>query len=178
MIKKIILSILTILVSTTIFSNNMYNEAFNYTYKVAKYYHVREERAKLIAQTVAEEYERFPQVPYQIFVALIVSESGFKNLYGDSGHAVGYCQLHESATEYVALFFPEFKHILSSISHDDLIKFPQLQIRIAYRYLYLIMKNITNNNIVKALNFWNNSDKYYLRVFDILVFIDSIARED
>ncbi|EKF49835.1 hypothetical protein H17ap60334_03810 [Thermosipho africanus H17ap60334] len=176
--KNRLLFTLLLILSAGILFGNLYTDAYNYTYKVAKYYGVNDERAKVIAQTVAEEYEKFPQVPYQIFVAVIVSESGFKNLYGDSGHAVGYCQLHESATDYVALFFPEIKHILSKISHDDLIKFPALQIRIAYRYLYLIMKNITNYNIIKALNFWNNSDKYYLRVFDTLVFINSIAMKN
>ncbi|ANQ54005.1 hypothetical protein [Thermosipho sp. 1070] len=172
--KHIVLTL--IIISIVLFSNNMFKEAYQYTYKVAKYYNVSEERAKLIAYTVSEEYERFPQVPYQIFVSLIVSESGFKNLYGDSGHAVGYCQLHKSAVDYVSIFFPEIKTLAQKIPHDELIKFPQLQIRIAYRYLYLIMKNITNFNVIEALNFWNNSPNYYFRVFDTLTFIDKIAK--
>ncbi|ABR30412.1 hypothetical protein [Thermosipho melanesiensis] len=174
--RKITLLIIAIF-SLIAFSNNMFKEAYQYTYKVAKYYGVSEQRARLIACTVSEEYEKFPQVPYQIFVALIVSESGFKNLYGDSGHAVGYCQLHKSAVDYVTTFFPSLKDKIKNIPHDELIKFPRLQIRIAYRYLYLILKNITNYNIVETLNFWNNSSNYYLRVFNTLTFIDPIGKK-
>jgi hypothetical protein len=169
---KMMIIVYMILISMISFSN-LYTDAYDYTYKVAKYYGVADERAKLIAKAVAEEYEKFPQVPYQIFVAVIVSESGFKNLYGDNGYAVGYCQLHQTSIWYVNNFFPEIRNITKRISHKDLIKFPELQIKIGYRYLYLIMKNITNYNIIEALNFWNNSPTYYQRVFKNLEWIET-----
>ena len=167
--RKLIIAVL-VLVSVFVIASN-YDEAYQYAYKAAELYGISVSRAKLLAKTVAEEYERFPQVPYQVFVALIVSESSFKNLYGDGGDAVGYCQLHKSAVWYVANFFPEIKERVKKIEHDDLIKFPELQIRIGYRYLYLILRYITDWNIVRALNYWNNSNKYYQRVFYIVDYL-------
>ena len=173
--RTIILAIIIPLIILA-YGNN-YEDAYDYTYQVARYYGVSQSRAHLIARTVAEEYEHLPSVPYQIFVALIVSESNFRNVFGDSGNAVGYCQLHESAVWYVAAFDPNIKKLTSHIKHKELIKFPELQIRIGYRYLYLIMKNLVNWNIIDALNYWNNSDRYYIRVFDTLSFINTVIFE-
>jgi hypothetical protein len=172
-VKKATVILITVLLALSIFSNE-FQSAYYFTYKVARYYGVSHERASILANTVAEEYEKHPQVPYQMFVALIVSESGFKNVYGDAGKAVGYCQLHEASAWYVATFYPEIRAVLKKIRYEDLIKFPELQIRIGYRYLYLIMKNITNWNIIEALNYWNNSHTYYVRVLDILTYIYKI----
>lgn len=172
--RKKFLCILVLFVSIVLASE--YTDAFNFTYNVALKYGVSQERAKLIAETVAEEFEHFPAVPYQVFVALIVSESGFRNVYGDSGKAVGYCQLHQSAVWYVSNFFPDIREKIKKIpEHSELIKYPALQIKIAYRYLYLIMRNITSYNIIEALNFWNNNPKYYVRIFNILGYIESLV---
>ncbi len=164
--RKIIVFTIIVLTIIALASNN----AFDYTLKTALYYGVNYDRAILIAKTIQEEYEQFPSVPYQIFVALIVSESGFKNLYGDNNHAVGYLQLHKEAAWYVWHFFPELK-----VDYNKLILFPTIQIRTGYRYLYLIMKNITNNNIIDSLNFWNGNRNYYKRIFEVLIYIETVV---
>lgn len=175
---KRVISVLFLIVVITLFSININKSienvlnnlnAFDYTYKTALYYGVNRERAILLARTIQEEYEQFPTIPYQVVVALIVSETGFKNIYGDNYKAVGYLQLHETATWYVYAFFPELK-----TDFKQLIYFPEKQIRIGYRYLYLITKYITNGNLLEALNYWNNNPNYYKRILYILDYIEQI----
>lgn len=156
---------------TLIFASQVYD----YVYNVAMYYDVNKARADLIAKTIESEYLKFSDVPYQIFTALIVSETGFKNIYGDNDKAVGYCQLHEVSVWYVINFYPDLRLKYTEIgAFENLIKYPKLQIILGYRYLHLILKYITNGNIIEALNYWNNSNTYYLRVLDVLLYIEAL----
>ena len=171
--KRLII-ILIILITISIFASDVYD----YVYNVAKHYGVNHTRADLIAKTVEEEYIKYPDVPYQIFTALIVSETGFKNIFGDNGLAIGYCQIHEASVWYVIRFYPDLQEWYRKIGgFKELIKYPRMQIVLGYRYLHLILEYITNGNIINALNYWNNSDVYYLRVFDILLYIEAIRKE-
>lgn len=171
--KRIVIIILLIL--TIITFTNEYNKAYKYVYNIATYYGVNKSRANLLANTIATEYEKYSCVPYQVFTALIVSETAFKNVYGDNNKAVGYCQLHETSVWYVLNFFPDLEQQYKKINNfQSLIKYPALQVKIGYRYLYLIMKYITNYNIIEALNYWNNNSEYYKRVFNILNFLEKI----
>ncbi|HOK87959.1 MAG TPA: hypothetical protein PKI14_08195 [Fervidobacterium sp.] len=128
---------------------------------------VPESHAKLLAQTLEEEAEHIPEsVDPLLMLAFGLSETNFMNVFGDSGKAVGYFQLHENAVFYVANFYDDVKEFKKqNRNHVDLIKHPDWQLRIAYRYMYLTLKNVHNWDIIKAISSYNGrSDKYNIYV--------------
>jgi len=168
----IVLFLATVLVAST------FAITYEEVLKIMQYYNVPEQRAKLLAEVIIEESVECPAVDPLIILAVIASETGFRNIYGDNGRAVGYMQLHQSAAWYVANFYPEVKDFLRKVQFKDLIKFPAMQIRIGYRYLYLLTKFVYNGNIVSAINAYNGRGdlKYYRRVLEHQLFLLKILQ--
>ncbi|MCD6379636.1 transglycosylase SLT domain-containing protein [bacterium] len=135
------------------------------------YYYLPEDRARLFEEILIEEHEMCSAVDPVIVLAIIGAESGYKNIIGDNGAAIGYMQLHQSAVWYVATFYPDVRAFYSKLDHhSDLIYFPAWQIRIGYRYLCLLTRN-SGGNILKALERYNGSKEYVIRVLNWLQYI-------
>ena len=144
--------------------------------EVMNYYNVNEDRAVILTD---ELFNNSEGVDPEIMLALMISEGGIKNVIGDHGEAMGYFQLHDCAIEYVTRFYPDVLEFYNSLNTiDDLLKFPAMQVKIACRYMYCLQIFVCNGNLLKALNLWNNSENYYLRIFKIIIFIHkNILRE-
>jgi hypothetical protein len=164
------LIIKTLIIATPYDYNFKIATPYDYIFKIATAYGLDTQEASLIANIIEEESLYFPKVPYQIFTALITVETGFRNVVGDDGKALGYCQIHKSAFDFVMRFYKDdLISRFGNIEFEDLLGNTELQIRVGYRYLHLIMTYLTDNNIIEALNFWNNSDTFYIKVFKALV---------
>ena len=133
--------------------------------KVLEHY-LPEERALLLYQIIEEEYQMCPEINPLIVLAIIKTESDFRNVYGDNGKAVGYMQIHQETMWYVANFYPDIAEFTNRIKFSDLIRFPGYQIRIGYRYLCLIHRFICDNDIVCTISRYNGDKtlNYYERV--------------
>ena len=71
-----------------------------------------------------------------LILAIIEIESSFKNVFGDGGDAVGFMQIHQHAAWYVINYNPDLEEKYIQIgTHENLIKYPGLQISIGMRYL-------------------------------------------
>lgn len=129
-------------------------------------HYLPEARAQTIYDALIEEHEQCSEVDPVIVLAIMGTETGFKNVIGDNGKAVGYMQLHREAVWYVNNFYPDVKKFYKKIKkHDDLIKFPVMQIRIGYRYLCLLTKNC-GGNVLCAIERYNGSKEYVGRVLE------------
>ena len=135
--------------------------------KVLEYY-LPEERALLLYQVIEEEYSHCPEIEPLIVLSIIKTESDFRNIEGDHGHAIGYMQLHKEALWYVANFYPDIQKFTKRIKFTDLIKFPAMQIRIGYRYLCLINHFICEGDLVCTISRYNG-DKGYTYYEKVLV---------
>lgn len=157
--KRFIIIMIAILLSQSIFCGVLYD----FAYQFMKQKKVPEQHAKLMASVLEEESKKIPSSidPLYIF-AFGMCETGFVNTFGDNGKAVGYFQLHENAVIYVANFYEDVREFKKNNRiHSDLIKYPDWQLRIAYRYIYLILKNVHNWDIVQAIAAYNGrKDRY------------------
>ena len=129
-------------------------------------YGISESRALLFDKILKEEHQMCPEIDPAIIIGIIYTESSFGNIFGDHGNAVGYMQLHNDAIMYVATFYPDVRKFIRSIKHDirKLIKFPGWQIRIGYRYLCLLYRNVADENLFEAIRRYNGSHEYLIRV--------------
>jgi hypothetical protein len=88
-------------------------------------------------------------------VAILQHETRFVNTFGDGGNAVGIPQLHQGAVYYVSNFFPYISYKIQMVgAHENLIRYPVLQTKIAIRYLYLMKQNF-NTDIITAIGKYN-----------------------
>ena len=135
--------------------------------KICSAYGMNDERAQLFSSTLIEECTLFNMNPLIMFV-LAIAESGLKNTFGDGGGAVGYFQLHKEAVWFVAtkygLTVPE--------NHKDLIYFPELQIKIAIRYMHYLMERY--GTMDKALEMWNGSAQYVTYYHDVFIYLKTV----
>lgn len=154
--KKLLL-LLILLFSIFIFSSK---QDFIYDYLVFER-DIPKQEAYLIAETIYKDSDSLGIEPL-IVLSIMETETNVRNIFGDSGSAVGYFQLHRDATHYVANFYPYIKYKLQLINdHDSLIKYPVLQTKIAIRYLFLM--EINNKDIIYALGRYNGQEKYVNR---------------
>ena len=86
---------------------------------------VPENHARVLAKTLEEEAAKVPDVIDPLFMlAFGLSETDFMNVFGDSGKAVGYFQLHEDAVFYVANFYDDVKEFKKQHrNHVELIQY-------------------------------------------------------
>lgn len=134
-------------------------------------YHLSQWRSNFIVSVIFEEYDNviYQSIDPLLIYSLMIVESSLKNVYGDSGDAVGFFQLHRESVEYVTRFYPEYNKLLK-LPHKNLIKYLRSQIEIGIRYLYLINKYIYNGNIRLSIDRWNGYIGEYgnhsMKVFD------------
>ncbi|ODN30652.1 hypothetical protein [Fervidobacterium thailandense] len=151
-----------------------------FTFAILRKYGVPERDARLIAVTLEEESKIVPgAVDPLMMVAFGLVESMFRNKVGDNGKAIGYFQLHEAAVFYVANFYKdvrEFKQIHRK--HVDLLNYPDWQLKIAYRYVYLTLKNVYNGDILRTISAYNGrSDRYNVYVERFFRFYSELISE-
>jgi len=127
--------------------------------------HMSSWRTQFFTETILEESRDLHLDPLLI-LALMKAESGYKNIYGDSGLAVGYFQLHKNAVQYVQRFYPELEYV----KHENLPKLLKAQIQIACRYIWLINTYISEGNIRATLDRWNGSKPYGQLSFRVLTY--------
>lgn len=147
------------------------------------YYGLSQKRAEEIENALLEEYTRCPQINPFLVLGVILTESSFKNVYGDQGKAVGYMQLHTGAINYVASFYKDVKTFARKINHDyrKLIQFPVWQIKIGYRYLCMLYKYQAEGDIITTLWYYNGDLTYAQRVLlntaEIMSVYNELKRE-
>lgn len=157
--KRFIGFIIAIFLSQIVFCMNLYD--FVYQFMVGR--KVPEPHARLMASVLVEESKKIPSSIDPLYMlAFGMCETGFINTFGDNGKATGYFQLHENAVIYVANFYEDVREFKKKNRiHSDLIKYPNWQMKIAYRYIYLILKNVHNWDIVQAISAYNGrKDRY------------------
>lgn len=154
--KKLII-ILFLLLSIFIFSNK---QDFIYDYFLFER-DIPQREAYLMAKTIYQDSEALDIEPL-IVLSILETETNVRNIYGDSGEAVGYFQLHKDAVYYVTNFYPYIKQKVKEIgNHNELLKYPVLQTKIAIRYLFLM--EINNKDIIHALSRYNGQESYINR---------------
>ncbi|MGC8902203.1 MAG: hypothetical protein ACP5KD_02480 [Fervidobacterium sp.] len=157
--KKLLFLMLAIFISQFLFCSALYD----FTYYFLKQNKVPEQHAVIMAKVLDEETKIVPSIIDPLFIlAFGLTETGFVNTFGDNGKAVGYFQIHENAVFYVANFYQDVREFKAKHrSHADLIRYPDWQLRIAYRYIFLSLKNIHGWDITKAISAYNGRrDKY------------------
>lgn len=138
-----------------------------FAFTVLREYGVPERDARIIATTLEEESKIVPSaVDPLMIIAFGLVESMFRNIVGDKGKAVGYFQLHEPAVIYVANFYEDVREFKRNHrKHSDLLDFPDWQTRIAYRYVYLTLKNVYRWDLLRTISAYNGrSDRYNVYV--------------
>lgn len=94
-----------------------------------------------------------------LVLAIIEVESSFRNVYGDGGDAVGFMQIHQNAVWYVISYNPDLRERYKLIgSHDNLIKYPGLQISIGMRYLKYMQDR---SDFVMGISMYNGRNTRY-----------------
>lgn len=157
--NKFIVVAIIVLFLETCFSGVLYN--FAYQFMIEK--KVPEQHARLMAFVLEEEAKSIPLSIDPLFMlAFGMCETGFVNAFGDKGKAVGYFQLHENAVIYVANFYDDVRQFKKNNRiHAELIKYPDWQLKIAYRYIYLTLKNVYNWDLIQAIAAYNGrKDRY------------------
>ncbi|MFN3691679.1 MAG: hypothetical protein ACK4R7_02195 [Fervidobacterium sp.] len=157
--KRILFIMIALLVTQLVFSSLLYDFAYDF-FRQRK---VPEVHAKLMASVFEEESKNIPVSVDPLYIlAFGMSETGFVNTFGDSGKAVGYFQLHENAVIYVANFYQDVREFKKQHRvHSELIRYPDWQLKIAYRYFYLTLKHVHNWDIVRAISAYNGrKDRY------------------
>jgi hypothetical protein len=94
-----------------------------------------------------------------LILSIIEVESTFRNIFGDGGHAVGFMQIHEAAAWYVSTNDQFIQEKYSKIgNHDNLIRYPGLQISIGMRYLKHMQER---SDFVTGISMYNGrKDRY------------------
>jgi len=157
--KKFIVLFAIIIMINTILAGVLYDFTYNFLIEQK----IPQKHALLIAKTLEEEANLIPKSVDPLYlIAFGLTETQFSNVFGDYGKAVGYFQLHESAVFYVANFYDDVKEFKKSVrNHSDLINFPDWQVRIAYRYIYLSLRYIFNWDLTRTISAYNGRrDKY------------------
>ncbi len=156
--KKLTIIILAVFLSQVVFSGVLYD----FTYQFLKSRKVPEQHAVVMAKVLEEETKIIANLDPLLVLAFGLTETGFVNTFGDNGKAVGYFQIHEDALFYVANFYEDVRIFRKSLSsHSELIRYPDWQLKIAYRYLYLTLKNVHKWDITMAISAYNGrKDRY------------------
>lgn len=124
------------------------------------FYEVPEYMADALSPVIVKDSQDLGIDPLLI-VAILQHETRFKNTFGDGGDAVGIPQLHQAAVYYVSNFFPYIAYKVRQVGeHDNLIKYPVLQTKIAIRYLYL-MKHNFETDIITAIGKYNGQTELH-----------------
>ncbi|HDK26119.1 MAG TPA: hypothetical protein ENG48_03355 [Candidatus Atribacteria bacterium] len=134
--------------------------------------HMSTWRTKFFTDTILQESSDLHLDPLLI-LALMKAESNYKNVFGDSGKAVGYFQLHKNAVVFVQRFYPELEYV----KHENLPRLLKAQIQIACRYIWLINTYITFGNIRATLDRWNGSKPYGQLSFRVLTYYAEFLQE-
>lgn len=114
--------------------------------------------ADFLANHIIKESEELNMDPLLV-LAIIEVESSFKNVYGDGGDAVGFMQIHQSASWYVINYNPDLREKYVEIgSHSNLIKYPGLQISIGMRYLKYMQDR---SDFVTGISMYNGRTTRY-----------------
>ncbi len=165
--RKFLITLLTVISFSIGFSDG---KLLNFIETVLLENKVPNEHAMKIAQVIVEESKNIPQIDPFLVLALGFAETSFRNVYGDGGNAVGYFQLHQDAVFYVANFYEDVRQYKrENRVHQDLMKYPDWQTRIAYRYLYLKWKNVFNQDIILTISRYNGrKDKYNTYIAKVL----------
>lgn len=134
-----------------------------FAYIIFKENKVPDRDAKLMSSALEEESQRIPSaVDPLMIIAFAYAESLFRNVYGDHGKAVGYFQLHENAVLYVANFYDDVRQFKRTHRpHAELMKYPDWQLRIAYRYVFLTLKHVFNWDLVRTISAYNGRSSRY-----------------
>ncbi|AMW32177.1 hypothetical protein SAMN04488510_12012 [Fervidobacterium changbaicum] len=155
-------------------------ELYEFAYVFLVNHKVPENHAKLMAKALEEEAEIVPKSVDPLYMlAFGLSETNFRNIFGDQGKAVGYFQLHENAVFYVANFYDDVKQFKQQHrNHVELINHPDWQLRIAYRYIYLTLRYVFDWDLARAISAYNGrSDKYNVYTIKFFHYYTKIISE-
>uniref|UniRef100_A0A7V4KC50 Transglycosylase SLT domain-containing protein n=1 Tax=Fervidobacterium pennivorans TaxID=93466 RepID=A0A7V4KC50_FERPE len=173
---KIIWIILLISISNTLIAG----ELFEFAYMFLTSHKVPENHAKLMAKALEEESKIVPKSVDPLYIlAFGLTETNFMNIFGDQGKAVGYFQLHESAVFYVANFYEDVKQFKRQYrNHAELINYPDWQVRIAYRYIYLTLRYVFDWDLARAISAYNGrTDKYNIYTVKFFSYYANVISE-
>ncbi|AFG34458.1 hypothetical protein Ferpe_0317 [Fervidobacterium pennivorans DSM 9078] len=173
---KIIWIILLITISQTLIAG----ELFEFAYVFLTSRKVPENHAKLMAKALEEESKIVPKSVDPLYIlAFGLTETNFMNIFGDQGKAVGYFQLHENAVFYVANFYEDIRQFKQQHrNHAELINYPDWQVRIAYRYIYLTLRYVFDWDLARAISAYNGrSDKYNIYTVKFFSYYANIINE-
>ncbi len=142
-------------------------------------YKVPEYQAKVLSKTIAEEHTRTGGFDPLLLVAVGITESHLRNVRGFDGRAAGYFQLWDTATKDMARFYSDIKIFLDkSKDHFEILDHPDIQVKVAYRYLAHLMK-LNRGDIFKVLTQYNGrrGHKYNIYVQKVLNNYESLLRK-
>lgn len=160
--KKIIILILILLIGLSAFSNY---ESFIKKYISAKLNN--KDLAVQLSDTIIDECE-YLNIDPLLILAIIQKESSFRNIYGDSGDAVGFMQIHEIAAKHVCRSVYSIKERYDMIqTHSQLLKYPILQLRIGINYLYMMQEQYGYILGIAKYNGGSTVNKYVANVLNI-----------
>uniref|UniRef100_A0A7C4RXR0 Transglycosylase SLT domain-containing protein n=1 Tax=Fervidobacterium pennivorans TaxID=93466 RepID=A0A7C4RXR0_FERPE len=158
-ISKILMIVLLISISNVVIAG----ELFEFAYVFLTSRKVPENHAKLMAKALEEESKIVPKSVDPLYIlAFGLTETNFMNIFGDQGKAVGYFQIHENAVFYVANFYEDVRQFKEQHrNHAELINYPDWQVKIAYRYIYLTLHYVFDWDLARAISAYNGRlDKY------------------
>ncbi|WP_448378219.1 hypothetical protein [Fervidobacterium sp.] len=173
---KIIWIILLISISNTLVAG----ELFEFAYVFLTSRKVPENHAKLMAKALEEESKIVPKSVDPLYIlAFGLTETNFMNIFGDQGKAVGYFQIHENAVFYVANFYEDIKQFKRQHrNHAELINYPDWQVRITYRYIYLTLRYVFDWDLARAISAYNGrSDKYNIYTVKFFNYYANVINE-
>ncbi|WP_448385038.1 hypothetical protein [Fervidobacterium sp.] len=173
---KIIWIILLISTSNTLVAG----ELFEFAYVFLTSRKVPENHAKLMAKALEEESKIVPKSVDPLYIlAFGLTETNFMNIFGDQGKAVGYFQIHENAVFYVANFYEDVRQFKQQHrNHAELINYPDWQVRITYRYIYLTLRYVFDWDLARAISAYNGrSDKYNIYTVKFFNYYANVINE-
>ncbi|MFN6992419.1 MAG: hypothetical protein ACK4MM_06855 [Fervidobacterium sp.] len=170
--KRIFFVIIALLLTQVVFSSILYD----FAYAFLKQRKVPDVHAEIMASVLEEESKNIPLSVDPLYIlAFGMAETGFVNTFGDSGKAVGYFQLHENAVIYVANFYQDVREFKKQHRlHSELIRYPDWQLKIAYRYFYLTLKHVHKWDIIRAISAYNGRKDRYNEY--VIKFFEEYAR--
>ncbi len=142
-------------------------------------YKVPEYQAKVLSKTIAEEHTKIGGFDPLLLAAVGITESHLRNVRGFDGRAAGYFQLWDTATKDMARFYSDIKIFLDkSKDHFEILDHPDIQVKVAYRYLAHLMK-LNRGDVFKVLTQYNGrrGHKYNIYVQKVLSNYESLLRK-
>lgn len=138
--------------------------------KICKTYGMPEEQAKRFTAELIDQCT-LANINPMIMFNLAIAESGLKNIIGDGGDSVGYFQLHKNTITFLKSYY-KLKDIPKD--HKELVKNPNLQIKLAVLYMKYLLEKYKSLNA--ALERWNGSARFVRYYEQVAMYVERVYK--